>query len=522
LTAQAAVPLPAAGDTTSPTYINRWRAMVFIAISLLVISLDNTILNVALPSISRDLNASSSELQWIIDSYVLVFASLLLTMGALGDKVGRKRALQAGLVLFAGGSLWCAVSADSTSLILARAFTGIGGALIMPATLSIISATFPAHERARAIALWAAIFGIGVTIGPLTGGLLLRFFSWHAVFFINLPIVAIALIGGQRFIAESRDESAPPLDIPGVLLSISGLFALLYGIITAGEQGWTAAPVWIGFAVAAVLLTAFAWWESRTPYPMLPLSFFRNPAFTVANLTLVLVTFCLLGWTFFVTQYFQSILGWSPLNAGLAALPIGVILTVVSARSAAVAARLGTNRAIALGALLCTVAMIYWRLTMNTDTTYPIFFVGQLFFGTGLGLMISPATNSVMSSVPVHKAGIGSAMNDMTRQLGGALGIAVLGSVANTMYRAQLLPIVDNVAGLPEAARETALHGIQGAHTVAADLASDLSAQLLTVSNSAFLQGIYQAQIVAIVVLLVVAFMAYRFLPRTVTRISHA
>ena len=521
MTAQAAPSISPAEDMTSSTYINRWRAMVFIAVSLLVISLDNTILNVALPSISRDLNATSSELQWIVDSYVLVFASLLLTMGALGDKIGRKRALQVGLALFAAGSLWCAVAAGSTSLILARAFTGIGGALIMPATLSIISATFPPHERARAIALWAAIFGIGVTIGPLTGGLLLRFFSWHSVFFINLPIVAIAIIGGQRFISESRDEHAPPLDIPGVVLSITGLFSLLYAIITAGEQGWSATPVWIGFGIAAILLAAFAWWESRTPYPMLPLSFFRNPAFTVANLTLVLITFCLLGWTFFVTQYFQSILGWTPLGAGLAALPIGVILTIASARSAAVAARLGTNRAIALGALLAAVAMIYWRLTMNTETTYPIFFVGQLFFGTGLGLMISPATNSVMSAVPVHKAGIGSAMNDMTRQLGGALGIAVLGSVANTMYRAQLLPLVEGVAELPEAARETALHGIQGAHTIAAGLGEALSQQLLNVSNSAFLQGIYQAQIVAIVVLIVVALMAVRLLPSTATRSTH-
>jgi len=514
-------PSTAAGDLpveATPGYAHRWRAMIFISISLLVISLDNTILNVALPSISRQLGATASELQWVVDAYVLVFASLLLTMGSLGDKLGRKRALQSGLILFGVGSLWCALAPTTTALIIARAFTGIGGALIMPATLSVLSATFPPHERARAIAIWAATFGLGVGIGPITGGVLLRFFDWNAVFFVNLPIVTIALIGGYFYIAESRDEHAPPIDMAGVVLSISGLFALLFAIIEAGELGWGAQPVWLAFGAAVILLSLFGWWESHTAHPMLPLIFFRNPSFTVANLSLVLVTFCLLGWTFFLTQYFQSVLNFTPFIAGLAALPVALVLTFVAARSATVAERIGTNRTVALGATLAAIGMIYWRLIMTADTPYLIFMIGQLIFGTGVGLIISPATNSVMQAVPVHKAGIGSAMNDMTRQLGGALGIAVLGSVANTMYRAEIEPLLASAGSVPDAVREAALHGIQGAHVIAGQLSGSLGETLISTSNHAFLAGIYQAQMVAIVALISVAVLAMRYLPAEARR----
>ncbi|MCC6617255.1 MAG: MFS transporter [Anaerolineae bacterium] len=514
-------PSTAAGNMpveATPGYAHRWRAMISISIALIVISLDNTILNVALPSISRQLGATASELQWVVDAYVLVFASLLLTMGSLGDKLGRKRALQGGLTLFGIGSLWCALAPTTTALILARAFTGIGGALIMPATLSIISATFPPRERPRAIAIWAATFGLGVGIGPITGGILLRFFEWNSVFFVNLPIVVIALIGGQLYITDSRDEHAPPLDVAGVVLSIAGLFALLFAIIEAGELGWSAQTVWLAFGVAIVLLALFAWWENRTEHPMLPLSFFRNPSFTVANVSLVLVTFCLFGWTFFLTQYFQSVLGYTPFAAGLAALPIALMLTFVAERSSMVAERIGTNRTVALGSALAAVGMIYWRLTMTADTPYLVFMLGQLVFGLGLGLIFSPATNSVMQAVPVHRAGIGSAMNDMTRQLGGALGIAVLGSVANSMYRGEIEPLLASAGSLPEAVREAALHGIQGAHVIAGQLGGGLGDTLISTSNHAFLAGIYSAQIVAIVVLIAVSILAMRYLPAEARR----
>lgn len=516
----------ALGGIDAATYANRWRAMAFIAVSLLVIALDNTILNVALPSISRDLSASASELQWIIDSYVLVFASLLLTMGALSDRIGRKRALLFGLGLFGIGSLACALSASTTALILARGFTGIGGAIIMPATLSIISATFPANERPRAFAIWAAIFGLGVGIGPLTGGLLLRFFSWESVFFVNLPVVVLAVVGGYLFIRESRDEDAPSPDIPGVILSITGLVALVYGIITAGELGWTASPVLTAFAVAAVLIIAFVVWEIRAPNAMLPMKFFRNPSFSVANLTLVLMTFSLFGLTFFLSQYFQSVLGYEPLLAGAASLPVAITLVLVGLNSARIAARLGTKYTVALGALLATLSMLYYVALLNETTPYPLIAAGQVVFATGLALMISPSTNSVMQSIPVRKAGVGSAMNDMTRQLGGALGIAVLGSVLNSVYRANLTPLVEGLPDtLPEAGREAIMRSIQGAHFVAAQVPpifSSVATEIVNTSNAGFLEGARQALLVGAVVMFGACLIAFFFLPAKPIRSEEA
>ncbi|MDQ7033401.1 MAG: MFS transporter [Anaerolineae bacterium] len=236
-----------------PGYKTRWLGLLFISISLVVISLDNTILNVAIPSISRSLGAGASELQWIIDAYILVFASLLLTMGALGDRYGRKRLLQFGLVMFGLGSLAAGLSTSTNMLIASRAFLGIGGAVIMPSTLSIISASFPQHERSQAFALWAAVFGLGIGIGPVVGGFLLKYYEWNAVFFVNLPVVVVALIGGAYTLAESKDEHAPKIDVPGVLLSIAGLVALVYGIIEAGSRGWTDPQILAAFGTSIVL-----------------------------------------------------------------------------------------------------------------------------------------------------------------------------------------------------------------------------------------------------------------------------
>ncbi len=504
-------------DESIPGFASRWKAMIFIAVSLLVISIDNTILNVALPSISHSLGASASELQWIIDAYVLVFASLLLTMGALGDRIGRKRSLQIGLLLFALASLGCALSTTTAMLIIARAFAGIGAALIMPATLSIINASFPANERARAIAIWAAIFGLGIGVGPLTGGLLLRFFSWQAVFFINLPIVTVAMIGGRAFIAESRDEHAPALDLPGVLLSIAGLFALVFGIISAGEFGWTAPQVLGAFGAALVLLTLFSIWESRAPNAMLPLRFFANPSFTLANTALVLMTFTLFGLVFMLTQYFQSVLDYAPLVAGIVQLPVAIALMIVSVRSARIAKQFGTKRTVATGALLAGVALLYTRFTVDVDTPYWLIFIGQVVFASGLGLIISPATNSVMQSVPVRKSGIGSAMNDMTRQVGGALGVAVLGSILNAMYRANLMRPLDTLPQLPEALRETTLRSIQGAHIVAGRLPGG-GQQIINAAKAGFVAGMQQALLLGAIVMFAAAVLTFLFLPDQVKR----
>jgi EmrB/QacA subfamily drug resistance transporter len=508
-------------DTQSIAYQRRWWGLVFIGVSLIVISLDNTILNVAIPSISRTLGATASELQWIVDGYILVFAALLLTMGGLGDRFGRKRALQAGLVLFGIGSLAAALSTTTEMLIASRAFLGIGGATIMPATLSIVSATFPANERPRAIAMWAAVFALGVGIGPLVGGWLLQHFEWNSVFFVNIPVIIIALLGGAYTLGESKDEHAPKADIPGVILSITGLFALVYGIIEAGLHGWTAPNVVTAFVVAAVLLGIFAWWENRNPNAMLPTRFFKNMSFTGANLALVFVTFSLFGSVFFLSQYLQTIQGYNTLEAGILGLPMAITLTFVASRSAFVAARLGTKYTVALGITIAATGLFYMSSLFHHDTPYIVIALGQIILATGMGLAVSPATNSVMASVPIRKAGIGSAMNDTTRQLGGALGVAVLGTIMNNAYQKGISGLHTVLPQLPETAYEAISSSIQAAHIVANNPAVPESARevIISTANDAFILGMNEAMLVGSLIMAAAAVFALLFLPAQATRI---
>jgi EmrB/QacA subfamily drug resistance transporter len=513
-----------------PGYANRWKALLFIGISLLVISLDNTILNVAVPSISRDLGASQSDLQWIIDAYVLVFAALLLTMGAVSDRWGRKRALQVGLVLFGTGSLAAALSETTAMLTASRAFLGIAGAIIMPSTLSIISASFPRHERAQAFALWAAIFGLGVGIGPVVGGLLLERFEWNAVFFVNLPIVAIALTGGAYFIAESRDEDAPRLDIPGVILSIAGLFALVYAIIEAGETSWTHETVLIAFGFAVILLGAFAVWENVNPHAMLPLHFFKNMSFTGANAALALVMFSMFGSIFFLSQYLQSVLGFTALETGVRMLPLAFTLVLVSASSARIASFLGTKITVALGIGIVGAGLLLMSQVFAIDTGYSTIMATIIFVATGMGLTMSPATNSVMQSIPVSKAGIGSAMNDTTRQLGGAMGIAVLGTIMNNAYldgiNAGMVAIQEQIpaamrANMPEQAYEAISSSIQGAHIAASNIPlPGIADQITDLANNAFVSGMTDAMMVGAIIMFGASLLALLILPATVQRPS--
>jgi EmrB/QacA subfamily drug resistance transporter len=506
---------------TLPGYATRWRALIFICISLMVVSLDNTILNVALPSISKTLNATASELQWIVDAYVLVFAALLLTVGGLGDRYGRKKSLQIGLVLFGIGSLGAGLSPSTNTLILTRAFLGIAGAAILPATLSIISATFPANERPRAIALWAAVFGLGVGVGPLIGGALLERFEWNSVFFVNLPIIVIALIGGARSIADSRDEHAPKADIPGVILSITGLFALVYGIIEAGQKGWTEQSVLIAFAAAAVLLGIFGWWEARNPDAMLPMRFFRNMSFTGANTALAFVNFSLFGGVFFLSQYLQTILGYSTLDAGLRTLPLAFVLALVASRSAVVSSRLGTKYTVALGIAIAGAGLLFMSLEFGLDTPYITIAIGQVILAIGMGLAVSPATNSIMSAVPVSKAGIGSAMNDTTRQLGGALGVAILGTFANSQYLAGVAKIKEQIPLMPDAGMEAIKSSIQAAHFVANDPRAALfKDQILKTADAAFVDGMTHAMLVGAIVMFAGALFALVFLPSVAKRMT--
>jgi EmrB/QacA subfamily drug resistance transporter len=507
-------------DTTNyeslPGYKNRWLSLLFVCISLLVISLDNTILNTAIPAISRDLSASTSDIQWIIDAYSLVFAALLLTMGTLGDRFGRKPALQIGLVLFGIGSLAAALSTSTEALIASRAFLGMGAAIIMPATLSIISATFPPTERSQAIALWAAVFGLGVGLGPTLGGWLLEHYSWHSAFYINLPVVALAVIGGHFVISNSKDESAPKIDFLGVALSIPGLFALVYGIIEAGLHSWTDPKVVVPLAAAAILLGIFAWWESHYEHAMLPLHFFKNMSFTGANVAIALIIFSLFGSLFFMSQYMQTILGFTALEAGIRLIPLSVTLAVSAGLSARVATKLGTKYTVALGIFIGALGMLFMSQALDVDSSYGTILIGQLVLAGGLGIAMSPATNSIMGSVPVSKAGVGSAMNDTTRELGGALGVAIFGTLMNNVYLNGVEKL--KTLQLPSDVYEIVSGSIQGAHGVAGNMPPEVGNTIISTADRAFVDGMTESMLIGAGILLFSSLFVLAFLPSTIRR----
>ena len=316
--------------TEEAAYARRWWVLLVLCLSLVIITLDNTILNVALPTLQRELHASNSQLQWMVDSYTLVFAGLLLSAGSLGDRFGRKGALQLGLAVFALGSLASALATTPEMLIITRAFMGIGGAFIMPGTLSILTNTFPDEERGRAIGVWAGVSALGIALGPLLGGFLIEHFSWHAIFTVNIPIAVIAIVAGIFIVPKSKDPSAPRLDPIGAGLSIIGLFSLVYSLIEAPTEGWGDIKILAGFGIAAVVLTAFAWWELHTDEPMLDVNFFKNPRFTAASSSIALVFFAMFGFTFLLTQYFQFVLGYSAQAAGVRLLPLALTLMIVA------------------------------------------------------------------------------------------------------------------------------------------------------------------------------------------------
>lgn len=463
-------------------YARRWKTLAVLTLSLVIIGLDNTILNVALPSLQREFGASASTLQWIVDAYLLVFAGFLLTAGTLGDRFGRKLALQAGLLLFGGGSLAVLAVQDAGQLIAVRAVMGLGGALIMPATLSIISNVFPREERAKAIGIWAAAASIGIGLGPLAGGLLLEYFDWTSVFMLNVPIAALALVLGIWLVPRTRDPEPGAFDLLGAGLSAAALLALVYPIIEAPQRGWTD-PLLLGsFALAAVLGLAFVRWELRCPEPMLDLSYLRNPRFSVASMSIGVTSFALFGASFVTTQFLQDAKGYSALQAGLAATPLALGLVIGAGSSAKLSARAGTTRIVVAG-LLVLGALLAATLAWSPGMAYLPLGLWYFALAVAMGWVMAPATDSVMGSVPEEKAGVGSAMNDVTRQVGGALGTAVIGSLVSSLYASR---VADSVAGLPDSARTAAEDSIGKANAVAATLPASEGAQVAHAAADAF------------------------------------
>ncbi|HEX3276915.1 MAG TPA: MFS transporter [Thermoleophilaceae bacterium] len=494
--------------TSGSAYDRRWWTLLVLSISLLVISLDNTILNVALPTIERDLGASSSQLQWIVDSYTLVFAGLLLTLGSLGDRFGRRLGLVIGLVVFGAGSLASALATSADMLIVTRGLMGVGGALIMPSTLSILTNVFPAHERPKAIGIWAAVAGLGIAIGPVGGGWLIEHFDWGSVFLVNLPVVAVALAAIPAFVPESRDPAESRLDPLGALLSTAGLGVLTWAIIE-GQNGWTETKILAGFAFAIVTLTAFVIWELRTETPMLDVRLFRLPRFSGASASIALVFFALFGAIFFLTMYLQEVKDYSALSAGVRVTPIALGLILGGPLSAKLAGRLGTRIVVAAG-LTTVAAALFVMSGMTPDTGYGVIGGSLVLMGLGMGTTMAPATESIMSTLPLAHAGVGSAMNDTVRMVGGTLGVAILGSLLSSQYGANMHGAV---AGLPEPARSAAEGSIGGAGAVAQHVGGHAGATLNSLAETAYTSAMGTTLTVAAAVALAGALVALTVLP---------
>jgi MFS transporter, DHA2 family, multidrug resistance protein len=465
-------------------HARRWFLHAIMCLSLVLVVMSVSGLNTALPTMQRDLQASASELQWIVDSYAVVFAGLLLSAGAIGDRFGRRRALLAGLVVFGVGALMGGLANDATQVIASRAVMGIGAAFIMPATLSIITSIFPPEERPRAIAIWAGFAGAGASIGPIVTGGLLEGFWWGSTLLVNVPIVIAIIAAVRAFAPDSRDDTRTPLDPVGALLSLIGLSSLIFGIIQGPEDGWTSGPVIAAFVAAGVSLSLFVRWERRSDHPMLPLTLFRDRRFSTGSGVITVAFFIMFGFFFLVTQYLQFGRGYSPLEAGLAGLPVALAFVAFSPRSATLAERYGAARVMALG--LAIVAVGFGVLTTLTpDTPYMVLAAAFALLGAGMSITAAPATSEIMTSVPLSKAGVGSAVNDTTRELGGALGIALLGSIANTAYRSGI--DLDRVQ-LPAGARAAAGESIGAASAIADRVpgGGDVVAQAASAFTNAF------------------------------------
>ena len=495
--------------TETQKYERRWWTLAVLSLSLVIIGLDNTILNVAIPTLQRELSATASELQWMVDSYVLVFAGLLLTMGAIGDRFGRSRALVGGLIIFGLASAYASFTDSAASLITARGIMGIGGAMIMPATLSILTDVFPREERGRAIGIWAAVAGLGIGLGPIIGGLLLENFWWGSVFLINVPVVLGTLIAGYFLVPASRDPQATPLDLPGAFTSMVAVSALVFGIIEGPSFGWTSGRVLIAGLLFAGSGALFLRIERRTSHPMLHLDYFQNPRFSGGAAAISIAFFSLFGVIFLITQYLQFVQGYTALQAGIRTAPIAVGMIIGSATSPRLVERFGTAKVVSFG--LAVLAVVLMSFTFyEVGTSYTLVGISILFMAYGMGNIMAPATDAVMGAVPVAKAGVASATNDVTRQVAGAIGVAVIGSVFNSSYTAG---VSDAVVGLAPEAGAAASNSVGAAIQVAARLPEAVGDALAVAARQSFVEAMGVAIWVAVALAAAGAVFILRFMP---------
>jgi EmrB/QacA subfamily drug resistance transporter len=472
--------------TTTTIDPRRWYTLIVLAMCTLVISVDNTILNVALPTITSELGASASQLQWVIDSYTMVFACLLLVAGALGDRFGRRLTLIVGLAWFGLFAIYSAVGSSPGHLIAGRALMGLGAACIFPSTLSILTTSFPdPGERAKAIGVWASVSSLSMVVGPLSGGLLVDHFGWHSVFLVNVPFCALAIIGALLFVPKGRRERNVPLDPIGALLSILMVGALLLAIIQAPEWGWTSPGVLISTAIAAVLVYAFVRWEKSFNHPMIDISLFKNRMFASASLAVTLTFFASFGASLLSTVFFQSVQGFSALRTGMMMLPVAAAMIIIGPNVAKIVRRLGTRDVMSVG----LVVLMVGTFMHSFDTVMGSLWLGiiaRFLLGAGMGLLMPPATMAIMSAVPPERAGVGSAMNDTTRQTGGALGVAIVGSIVAGAYRLHFrMP-----SGVPAEVADQARDSVGRALLVASKLPGETGTALRAAAREAFINAV--------------------------------
>jgi EmrB/QacA subfamily drug resistance transporter len=503
------IPVPAIDPTARDP--RRWWILLVLILALFGVSVDNTILIIALPTLARDLQASAADLQWMVDAYILVFAGFLLLSGALADRYGRRRMLVLGLILFGVGSLFAPFVTSADQLIALRAFMGLGASFMMPATLSIIADVFDSEERPKAIAAWGSISAIGIVAGPLLGGWLLDHFAWPSVFLINVPFAIVGIIATLAVVPESRAPGRVSLDIVGAVLSVVGLVALVFAIIEIPSRGWDDPSILVAFAIAAVTLGAFVVWERRTSAPMLDIGLFRDQGFAAACLSVTLVFFALNGALFFLTQYMQGVQGLDAFQTGLRFIPVAIGVMLGAGISASAVRRLGARVVTSAGLALMAIGLLAFAL-IRVDSG-DVFIALLLFMcSAGIGLAMTPATDAIMGALPPDQFGVGSAVNDTTREIGGAMGIAILGSLFAASYSDRLTPQLP--ANVPDDVARIVTQSLAGAMAVAEQVGGVVGQALVTAAQDSFVAAMSVTTVIGAVIAFGGVLVAVVWMPR--------
>jgi len=496
----------------SRAYRLRWWTLAVLSLSLIIVVIDNSVLNVALPTMQRELDATGSELQWMVNAYTLVLASLLLIMGLLADGLGRAKVLRAGMIILVGGSLW-AMTADSPSVVIAaRAIMGIGAACIMPATLAIIMHVFPPEERGKAIGVWASLTGVGIALGPITGGLLIEHFSWSAIFFINIPVAVVALTAGAFLVPNSRNPNPQRPDLLGAILSAGALGLLVYGLIKGGELGWTHGVVLGCFLGAVAVGTLFVLWERRTTAPMLDMGLFRNLRFAAGTGGMTTMALANFGLLFGLTLYLQFVQGYSALETGIRFLPLAAGFAIGSGTSHRRVALFGTKYVVAggfVGIAALFAGTAFW------DIGTPYWILGPMFFALAfcMGNIMAASVDSVTGAVPLSQAGVGGAAPGVAGMVGGSIGVAALGSVLNGEYTSSIKPVLAELQGLPAHVIDAAKESVGSATVIAEQLPPAIAETLRTAAHSSFMDGWQLLALVGCAIAAFGAIMVFRFMP---------